>query len=186
MRSRPLAEVIVSTINPTPACIKPPYTPTRKNAAREIHLATPVGGKWPPSFGGLIGFQNTQPAAKTKTNDKILWKARSPTIRAAPVPNTAPIRAGGAASFSQATGTSPLLRKVSLAPIPPLRTAIRFVAFATVGGKPKKISRGRVNKEPPPAIELTVPAANPARNRIRPVITGSVGKADPEVEWNGY
>jgi len=49
-----------------------------------------------------------------------------------------------------------------------------------------KISKGRVNKEPPPAIELTVPAPNPARNKIRPVVNRSVYKMDSEIAFDAY
>ena len=40
--------------------------------------------------------------------------------------------------------------------------AIRFVPFATAGGRPININRGSVSSEPPPAIVLTKPAKTPA------------------------
>ena len=36
--------------------------------------------------------------------------------------------------------------------------AIRLVPFAIAGGSPKKIKTGNVNKEPPPAKVLMIPA----------------------------
>jgi hypothetical protein len=36
-----------------------------------------------------------------------------------------------------------------------------FVPFATDGGRPKKMSTGSVNKEPPPAMVFTNPAMKP-------------------------
>ncbi len=48
-------------------------------------------------------------------------------------------------------------------------TATRFVAFATVGGNPAKMSSGRVRKEPPPAMLLTVPAKTPPTSRTNSV-----------------
>jgi len=44
-----------------------------------------------------------------------------------------------------------------------INIAIRLVPFATADGNPMKISKGRVNKEPPPAIVFINPAINPAR-----------------------
>ena len=43
--------------------------------------------------------------------------------------------------------------------------AIRFVPFATVGGSPKKIRTGSVNREPPPARVFINPAKNPTNIR---------------------
>ena len=40
--------------------------------------------------------------------------------------------------------------------------AIRFVPFATAGGRPININSGSVISEPPPAIVLTKPAKIPA------------------------
>ena len=39
--------------------------------------------------------------------------------------------------------------------------AIRFVPFATVGGSPKKIRTGSINREPPPASVFIIPDKNP-------------------------
>jgi hypothetical protein len=44
--------------------------------------------------------------------------------------------------------------------------AIRFVPFATFGGKPKKIKTGRVKREPPPARVFITPAKKPTITRI--------------------
>ncbi|MCK5371947.1 MAG: hypothetical protein KAQ62_25475, partial [Cyclobacteriaceae bacterium] len=44
------------------------------------------------------------------------------------------------------------------------KMATRFVAFATAGGNPKKINMGKLSNEPPPAIVLIIPAANPTPN----------------------
>ncbi len=43
------------------------------------------------------------------------------------------------------------------------RIAILFVPFAMLGGKPKKIRMGNVNKEPPPAIVFIDPATKPIK-----------------------
>ena len=43
--------------------------------------------------------------------------------------------------------------------------AILLVPLATVGGSPRKISMGRVSKEPPPARILITPAIKPTRTR---------------------
>jgi len=45
--------------------------------------------------------------------------------------------------------------------------AMRFVPLAVAGGKPKKISKGKVSKEPPPAMVLTKPANKPAATKMR-------------------
>jgi len=39
--------------------------------------------------------------------------------------------------------------------------ATRFVPFATLGGKPKKIKTGKESNEPPPARVLIKPTAKP-------------------------
>ena len=43
---------------------------------------------------------------------------------------------------------------------------MRLVALATFGGKPKKISAGKVSKEPPPARVLITPATRPIKKRM--------------------
>ena len=47
-----------------------------------------------------------------------------------------------------------------------LSIAIRLVPFATVGGRPRKIRKGSVRKEPPPAITFSVPATRPTPNKL--------------------
>lgn len=42
---------------------------------------------------------------------------------------------------------------------------MRFVPFATSGGSPKKIIKGNVINEPPPATTLIKPAKMPAKLR---------------------
>jgi hypothetical protein len=49
----------------------------------------------------------------------------------------------------------------------------RLVAFATVGGRPKKISTGRVRNDPPPATTFNAPAARPAAKSARKPSQGS-------------
>jgi hypothetical protein len=42
---------------------------------------------------------------------------------------------------------------------------IRLVPLATAGGKPKKIIRGKVISDPPPAMVFINPAKTPAKNK---------------------
>ena len=42
---------------------------------------------------------------------------------------------------------------------------ILFVPFATLDGKPKKISIGRVMRDPPPAIVLITPTIHPTKTK---------------------
>ena len=60
-----------------------------------------------------------------------------------------------------------LLRNPSVAELAETNIAIRFVPLAVAGGNPKKISKGKVSNEPPPAMVLTKPANNPAPIKIR-------------------
>jgi hypothetical protein len=60
-----------------------------------------------------------------------------------------------------------LLRNPSVAELAETNMAIRLVPLAVAGGKPRKISKGNVSKEPPPAMVLTKPANKPAAIKTR-------------------
>ena len=58
---------------------------------------------------------------------------------------------------------TPLLLNPAVADNVDIKIATLFVPLATAAGNPKKINKGNVNKEPPPAIVFIKPATNPAR-----------------------
>jgi len=55
--------------------------------------------------------------------------------------------------------------------------AILLVPFATLGGRPKKISMGSVSKEPPPATILMPPA-------IKPIITNKTRSKEKSIRFD--
>jgi len=57
----------------------------------------------------------------------------------------------------------PLLLKPAVAEKADINIAILLVPLATAEGKPKKMSNGKVNNDPPPAIVFIKPAINPTK-----------------------
>ena len=77
------------------------------------------------------------------------WNATSPMRTATRVPRTAPTAAGGTESRSHAVVVRRRRWKLREAPAFWIRIATRFVPFATVAGRPRKIITGSVSMEPP-------------------------------------
>jgi hypothetical protein len=97
----------------------------------------------------------------------ILLNRASDTERESWAPITAPTSAGADRKRLSLKSETPFLRKP--APANMLWTVIakRFVPFATVAGRPVKISIGRVRSEPPPARVLINPAITPTAKIIK-------------------
>ena len=58
-----------------------------------------------------------------------------------------------------------------------IRMAIRLVPLATLGGRPKKISMGKVRSDPPPAKVLITPVTIPITNSNNSSISIKINQA---------
>jgi len=97
--------------------------------------------------------------------ERILLKT-SPSISIAIwAPITDPIKANAPRYALKGYVLKPLLLNPMLAENAVIIIAILLVPFATEEGRPKKISNGKVIKEPPPAIVLMIPTINPTNTK---------------------
>ena len=162
-RSYPLRKIRELMIrNPTPAWMKPPYTPMTKKIAISRRRREPVGG-CAASTGPAAGFglKKIDTSTSTITPASTALNTASGTSTAMREPTSAPARAGRPSCRPSAGSKWPLLRKPATAVRFCSMIATRAVPLATLDGRPRKISIGMVRALPPPATVFRKPAATP-------------------------
>ena len=97
--------------------------------------------------------------------DRIRLNMPSSIFVAVIAPNTVPGIAGRAKNRQKPILPYPLRLNVKTPTRLCMPTASRLVPFAVTLSRPKKISRGSVKRDPPPAKTLHIPAAIPAINK---------------------
>ena len=144
--------------------------PTRKNTQENQR-----GGCRAVSAGELRveGAKSVQRVSATISTARMRSKVWLGVTSASSVPTAAPPAPERAATRVQPPGSRRWRAKPQTAPTFCNKMAIRLVPLAIVAGSPRKMSSGKVRKDPPPATTLSAPARAPAAKRRRWWLVGN-------------